>query len=34
MGVVNDAPRKQILGPLKQTDGALDLAISGLGFLL
>ena len=34
MGVVNDTPRKQMFqGPLKQTDGALDLAISGLGFL-
>ncbi len=33
MGVTNDAPRKQMFqGPLKQTDGALDLAISGLGF--
>ena len=33
MGVVNDTPRKQMFqGPLKQTDGALDLAISGLGF--
>ena len=34
MGVINDSPRKQMFqGPLKQTDGALDLAISGLGFL-
>ena len=34
MGVINDTPRKQMFqGPLKQTDGALDLAISGLGFL-
>jgi len=33
MGVINDSPRKQMFqGPLKQTDGALDLAISGLGF--
>ena len=33
MGVVNDTPRKQMFqGPLKQTDGALDFAISGLGF--
>ena len=34
MGVINDSPRKQMFqGPLKQTDGALDLAISGIGFL-
>ena len=34
MGVINDTPRKQMFqGPLKQTNGALDLAISGLGFL-
>ena len=34
MGVINDSPRKQMFqGPLKQTDGALDLAVSGLGFL-
>ena len=34
MGVINDSPRKQMFqGPLKQTNGALDLAISGLGFL-
>ena len=34
MGVINDSPRKQMFqGPLKQTDGAFDLAISGLGFL-
>ena len=34
MGVINDTPRKQMFqGPLKQTDGALDLAVSGLGFL-
>ena len=33
MGVINDSPRKQMFqGPLKQTDGALDLAVSGLGF--
>ena len=33
MGVTNDSPTKQMFqGPLKQTDGALDLAISGLGF--
>ena len=35
MGVINDSPRKQMFqGPLKQTDGALDIAISGLGFLI
>ena len=34
MGVINDSPRKQMFqGPLKQTNGALDLAVSGLGFL-
>ena len=34
MGVINNSPRKQMFqGPLKQTDGALDLAVSGLGFL-
>ena len=33
MGVTNDNPRKQMFqGPLKQTGGALDLAVSGLGF--
>ena len=33
MGVINDAPRKQMFqGPLKQTNGALDLAVSGQGF--
>ena len=33
MGVINNDPRKQMFqGPLKQTGGALDLAISGLGF--
>ena len=33
MGVINDSPRKQMFqGPLKQTGGALDLAVSGLGF--
>ena len=34
MGVINDSPRKQMFqGPLKLTNGALDLAVSGLGFL-
>ena len=34
MGVINDSPRKLMFqGPLKQTNGALDLAVSGLGFL-
>ena len=33
MGVINDSPRKQMFqGPLKQTNGALDLAVTGLGF--
>ncbi len=33
MGVTNDNPRKQMFqGPLKRTGGALDLAVSGLGF--
>ena len=33
MGVTNDDPRKQMnQGALKATGGALDLAVSGLGF--